>query len=93
VVVKGVTIILFTQINCDWRNELHTSFAAAPGSCQSAVIIQNGDKSGRGKVVLLFLIWVQERAPAWMNVEAEAYVVCRHLERTKVRRDGSIKNL
>jgi len=41
-------------------------------------------------VVLLFLIWVQERAPAWMNVEAEAYVVCRHLERTKVRRDGSI---
>ena len=47
-------------------------------------------KTGRGTVLDLFLFWVQEKPPAWMNVEAEAHVVCRHLERSKVMRDGSI---
>jgi len=41
-------------------------------------------------VFYLFLFRVQERPLAWMNVEAEACVVCRHLERAKVKRNQGI---
>ena len=60
------------------------------GAVKVRLSFQNGNQSGRDKVVFLFLAWVQERAPAWMNVEAEAYVVCRHLESAEVWIDGSI---